>query len=47
MHSLTQDLTCVTYLWLSETMHLIQVQPALGGRHEVFQTTSLSMHYDG
>ena len=28
MHSFTQDLTCVTYLLLSETMHLLQVSRA-------------------
>ena len=36
MHSFTQDLTCVTYLLLSETMHLLQVQPGRGGRREAF-----------
>ena len=36
MHSFTQDLTCVTYLLLSETIHLLQVQPGRGGRREAF-----------
>ena len=37
MHSFTQDVICVTYLLLSETMHLLQVQPGRGGRREAFK----------
>ena len=39
MRMCTEDLTCVTYLLLSETMHLLQVQPGRGGRREVFKIT--------
>ena len=37
MHSFTQDLTSVTYLLLSETMRLLQVQPGRGGRREAIE----------
>ena len=42
MHSFTQDLTCVTYPLLFETMHLRLAQPGLGGGREAFKTTSSS-----
>ena len=38
MHSFTQDLTCVTYLLLSETMHRLQVQR----RREAFNIVGAS-----
>ena len=37
MHSFTQDLICVTYVLLSETMHLLQVQPDRGRRREALK----------
>ena len=39
MRSFTQDLTSVTYPLLSETMHLLQVQPGRGGRREASKQT--------
>ena len=39
MHSFTKDLSCVTYLLLSETMHLLQVQLGRGRRREALTTT--------
>ena len=37
MHSFTHDLTCVSYLLLSETMQVLQVPPGRGGRREAFK----------
>ena len=37
MRSFTQDLTCVTYLLIFETLQLLQVQPDRGGRREAFK----------
>ena len=45
IRSLTQDLTCVTYPVLSETMHLLQVQPSRGGRREASKVTMFPPTY--
>ena len=46
MRSFTQDLTCVIYPLLSETMHQLQVQPGRGGRREACKFIILaSLHF--